>query len=458
MEEKLFALKESLIKEKTSSSNCLSSLKKINVMLNEEPSCVKLLNDWGFMKNQFLYLLNNLELRRLVLIVGTKLLKHSESTLPSVLITKKAGFLFSEILYESLDDPNEIIMFCKEAIIKAQMLVIILYDCGFFILLNSVVSKEAAELYSAIFMHKRYTKNEQVIGKDTEDIMYEIKRKYFDSEIVFGNGDIFLLKEFPLDYTATYQICKNIFDNLYNTSFFDLLDLDLNLNLHLMNYCDWDYLYLCGSLDLKMLIINNEYLAIRIYRKMLDCLKENMIIYLNKIEDNNLIKHIIKILESKDKKIVMECVLILYNYNKFFELNWKLFTENRIRNIFELLEFICNDSCIKDCTGDEQNENCKAKKVLILLSEIYCNVPKEYFYKPSFLILINVWDKIFMKHKCWEFPFFITFYSDIIDFLIKNTHNFARMLFPFKNVRSKRKGSTLKLKDGIDDDVNSSDE
>ncbi|ADM11025.1 uncharacterized protein Eint_020240 [Encephalitozoon intestinalis ATCC 50506] len=454
----LFILNESLVNEGGLSGEHEESLEKIISLTDEDPSLLSLLDDWKFIERNFPYLIRNSKDRQKAFGLAIKILQLPNSRLPVLFMTRKGGFLLSEILYESMESPQYVISFCCEAIKKSSLFPGVLYDCGFFILLNSLVSSETARLYSLIFEYKVYEARGKYEEDRGEGIMHEIKRRHFDSEVVFKDKMHFTFRKPSSLHKVGQPVLKNIFDDIYNTTFFDLLDLGLDKNLHLMNYCEWDYLFLCGSSGLKELVNSGSYLAIRLYRKMLESLGKSSkaILYLDKIEDSDLMIHVAKLLECKDTNIVMECGLVLYNYYYLFDWNLdkKQFNENKIRKIFSLLEYSYVDcSCFQECAYSQSDcsvgglredewmgkcfQDCNTAKILRLLSNIYSFVDKRYFYKPSFLVLMKTWRDVFERHRCWNSAFFTTFFEDMVLFLRSNSYNIARIIFPFKRTRRK---------------------
>lgn len=467
----LFILKESLVTGGRLSLGYKESLEKIVSLTSEDVLLLRFLGGWGFIEKQFPYLIRDSEVRHEAFGLATRILQDPASNIPALFMTRKGGFLLSEALYESMDNPRDIISFCEEAAKKNSLFPGVLYDCGFFILLNSLVCEETARFYSSIFayrMHEAKGKYREVGG---ESMMHEIKRRYFDPEIVFKDRAHLSFKEPPSLHKVGHQALKNIFDDIYNTTFFNMLELGLDKNLDLMNYCEWDYLFLCGSNKLRDLVSSGSYLAIRLYRRMLESLRKctRVGLYLGKVEDEDLMIHIAKFLESKDVHVVMECVLILYNYYQLFSWNLdkKQFNENRIRKIFCLLEYsYSNCSCLQKCIynqfdfpsgiseGEEQKagclNDCNTVKILCLLSNIYALADKRYFYKPSFIVLMKTWNDVFERHGCRNSTFFTDFFADITSFLRANPYNVARIVFPFKKPRKKTKNAIDEKNDDKD--------
>ncbi|AFN82498.1 hypothetical protein EROM_020230 [Encephalitozoon romaleae SJ-2008] len=456
----LFILNESLVTGSRLSPGYKESLEKIVSLTSEDLHLLRFLGGWGFIGKQFPYLIRDSEVRHEAFRLATRILQDPASNLPVLFMTRKGGFLLSEALYESMDNPQDIIRFCEEAAKKNSLLPGVLYDCGFFILLNSLVCEETARFYSSIFAYRMDEAKREYKGVGGGDVMHEIKRRYFDPEIVFKDRAHLSFKEPPSLHKVGHQVLKNIFDDVYNTTFFNMLELGLDKSLDLMNYCEWDYLFLCGSNELRDLVSSGSYLAIRLYRKMLESLRKctRAVFYLGKVEDGDLMMHIAKFLESRDVHVVMECALILYNYYYLF--NWNLdrkqFNENRIRRIFCLLEYSYSDcSCLQKCIysqpdflpgiSEEEEQrtgclnDCNTMKILRLLSKIYALVDKRYFYKPSFIVLMKTWNDVFERHNCWNNTFFADFFTDITSFLRANPYNVARIVFPFKKPRKKTK-------------------
>lgn len=453
----LFILKESLVANGGLSPGYRGSLEKMSLLIEEDPSLLGHLDEWRFVERQLPYFLRRANDRQWGLSLATRILQQPGSKLPGLFMTRKGGFLLSEALYESMDSPQDVISFCEEAAKKSALFVGVLYDCGFFILLNSHVSKETARFYSSVFAYKTYEEKSRHEGARGDDVMYEVRRRYFDPEIVFKDGPWICFKEPPSLHRAGHPVLKRVFDDLYNTTFFNLMDLGLSDNMHLMNYCSWDHLFLCGSPELRQLVIDGNYLAIRLYRMVLEALGrcERPEVYLSKVEDEDLMIQVAKFLECKDSHVAMECGLILYGYYHLFGwgLDRKQFSEVRIRRVFDLLEFSYSScTCLRECVhrppeiqfeGESRREagclrDCNAVKLLTLLSNLYSHVDKRYFYKPSIMVLMKAWYDVLSKHKCWDSDFFMTFFTDMVGLIGTNPYNVARVIFPFKKTRRRK--------------------
>jgi hypothetical protein len=446
----LFILKEQLVRDGDLAPNHRKILRNITALLSEDLSLLGLLYKWDFLEKQVPYLLRNYKSREAGLRIGIEILQLREASVPNLFLTREFGFFVSELLYENLDCCDLLVEFCGAAAQKNALFVNLLYDCGFFILLNAVVDKCVAKFYSAIFSHGRYKADSLARQKCSSDVFYEIQRRYFDPEIVFKDRSQVVLKELPAEHRPLLQIYKNIFDELYSTSFHALLGLGLEMNLHLCNYCAWDYLLLCGSSDLRALVMSSNHLAMRLYRKMLRLALEEPrgAIYYSKIEDGDLMINIARALESKDLLIRMEAALILYHYHEIFDWNidGKTFTEPRIRRIFLLLEHSPSTcGCLRGCLEDESClAECDTSRILLLLSKLYAVAPAEYFYKPSYVVLMNLWHDVFTRHSCMSHPFFRLFFADFAVFLRRNCYNFARIFFPFRRKVRSDKDSAIR--------------
>ncbi|KMV66551.1 hypothetical protein M970_020250 [Encephalitozoon cuniculi EcunIII-L] len=468
----LFILNESLVANGSLSPDHRKCLEKMISLIDEDPVLLGLLDEWRFLERQFPCLLRDSADKHEAVALATRVLQY-RSSLPALFMTRKGGFLLSETLYDSMDDSQGIIAFCEEASKKNSLFPGVLYDCGFFILLNSLVSEETARFYSSIFAYKIHEGEGRHAEGRGEEMMHEIRRRYFDPEIAFTDRGHLSFRKPPSLHRVGHQVLKDIFDDIYNTAFFSLLDLGLDKNLHLMNYCEWDYFFLCGSPELRELVASGNYLAIRLYRRMLEsfgkCTRAGL--HLRKVEDEDLMAHITKLLECKDAHMTMECALVLYNYYQLFgwSLDKRQFSENRIREIFSLLEYsYTNCQCFQECVygrsddsaamGMEDSQrakclvDCNTMKILSLLSNIYSCADKRYFYKPSFLVLMRTWSDVFSRHKCWDCVLFTTFFTDVLELFRANPYNIARIIFPFKRSRRRPKG----IVDEVSDKENSS--
>ncbi|TBU17073.1 hypothetical protein CWI40_020600 [Ordospora colligata] len=506
----LFILKQSLMDKCKSSPECRKVLRKIISIVEEDPSLLNALGEWRFMEREFVYLMGDLECRNELFEIVKQMLSVPSVLLPCSFVTIKGGYFMSELLNNLLNEPEGIIEICEQAIGKNIMFAQMLYDSGFFILLNSIVSEETARLYSVLFAYRISRAHDVCHGKRREDVMYELRRRHFDPEIVFQEDNVVVLKEPPCMHKKGLKLHRDVFDSLYNTSFFDLISLGIEMNLHLLNFCDWDYSAIYDSKELRELVMAGNYLGIRLYRRILQHLNRlsSAVLHLDKIEDADLMIEICKLLETKDKCLVMECALIIYNYYELFE--WKIdkryFGEVRIRKIFGLLEFCrSNCRCLDQCKLDSANEkyvnglnehgimckpelnqdmrmmngnsfnkygmtneneinqdrmmsennlnedasescfiDCEARMIICLLSRLYIDVDKRYFYKPSYLALMREWKRIFCRHKCLNMRFLDIYFYDMIEFIGRNCYNVARILFPFKKARKRKEAAADK--------------
>ncbi|KAH9412077.1 hypothetical protein HK407_02g03010 [Ordospora pajunii] len=476
MKEALFILKQSLMDGCKPSPKCRKILRKIISIVQEDPGLLNALGEWGFLEKEFICLLGNLECRGELFEIGKQMLGVPSIGLPCSFVTIKGGYFMSELLNKLLDEPNGIIEICEQAIGKNLMFAQMLYDAGFFILLNSIVCEETARLYSVLFAYRISNTQNVCHRKRRDDVMYELRRRHFDPEIVFQEDNVFVFRDPPSMHIRGLKLHQDVFDSLYNTSFFDLVSLGIEKSLHVLNFCDWDYSAIYGSKELRELVIAGNYLGIRLYRKTLQHLSRlsSAVLHLDKIEDADLMIEICKLLESKDKCVVMECALIIYNYYELFE--WKIdkrhFGELRIRKIFGLLEFCRSDcACLQQCKLENAKEKCRdsfnedsmmcdnglsqdanescfsdcdARMILCLLSRLYLDVDKRYFYKPSFLVLMREWERVFCRHKCLHMRFLTMYFCGMVEFIGKNCYNVARILFPFKKVRRRKEISGVK--------------
>lgn len=509
----LFILKESILEntsnEKRPSRNAKSYLTQISNILRQFPNHAHNLYKWGFLTNELLYALRT-NLFKISLDIMVQILREVRQ-IPDFYLTKKFLFFICEKLYHSMgnntydlyDDINnnkssdqsassDIIIFVTEIISIDRMATCILYDLGFFILINSIVTHESCILYNTVFKDIFYYQalNSIKNRKSEPEAMYEIKRNIFDPEVIFREKDIIELKKPILKYK------RGIFEKIYNecTNLRHFMELSIKDSLDLVLYKRIPFI----NDDLDMLIRDKNEKAIKIYRRGLEE---------GGVPDGSYNTILLQSLD--DKKLRLDAALILYYFMDILK-DYKGFTEGRIRDIFECLEYHCEHECVRNNLVIEYVNNsdkidnprvssvydldtldndisfgsmkdmsfdtpcdikrpklshqtpteeihpvdinrCNRIRILKLLKELYGKVNREYYYKPSYLILMRSQ----LGHCPEEQPFIDQFFRDFIYHITRHKNSLARVMFPSNHrVRSQNDGKKLiELKP----DMNSSD-
>jgi hypothetical protein len=424
-----------------------------------------------------------------------------------------------EIINISLDVPKIIMSFIKELILIKRSVCSILNDLSFFELANSCISLETVEMFNAVFKDISFPyKNQSETAKNiwVQDGLYEVRRPLFDPEIVFRNKNLFV------PHSLIENLCSGVFDKIYNKclnlvdfadiSFIDLIDMLLYKKIS----------YFSSELELLLLEGKNPK-AFLFYRRSLE---------IDSVPNEMFINCLVKAIENSE--LCRNAVICLFYYlevdefkNNYIKIK-KLFTESKIRAIFECLEFNCGHECLEvenhdvksyinanrsnikkeeelnicvmqssfdsnlaesqifgntyedrvfqppsdilqnrtaersilNCFSefgnfrdlDEKNEkpnlndknSCERNRILQLIKHLYSIVRKEFFYKPSYLILLS----FTLSHIPEEYEFISGFFKDFLIFCKKDSKNIARIILP-ANIKEK-KIKTRKIE--MDDD------
>lgn len=335
----LFILKESLVSCGSIASNALSYLSQIFNMLEDFPSYAHSLARWGFLTKEALYALRTTHLFPLAIRVITQILQVARQV-PELYLTKKFVFFVTDRLYASLrrggavhqtpPSGRDIVLFVTEIISIDKTAVRPFYDAGFFILANTMVTYESCALYNTTFRGIfHYSALCAPSPREyTADALYEIQRKFFDAEIVFREKEIIELKK-PLRRYRT-----GVYESVYGgcTNMRHFMELDVKECLDMMLYRR--IVFMNDSLDLLIREKNSK--AIAFYRRSLEE---------GAVPDTGYVLVLQQALENKE--IRMDAAISLYYLADAFS-SCKGFTEQRIRCIFECLEYHCEPECNND--------------------------------------------------------------------------------------------------------------
>ncbi|KAI5151304.1 hypothetical protein ENBRE01_2045 [Enteropsectra breve] len=444
--DELFRLKKSLIHEELPAKNAETFLKSIVELLEERPARALVLYQWNILDEEIIYLLRS-RFFKTALALATTIIE-SVKKVPESYVTKRFAFYITEKLYKSMEDSPRIILNFAKAVFKTdRSAVAVFYDVGFFVLANGVISYETCELYNTVFdslffppanISLENRNKERLIDSNTLlpaegsiEPMFEINRKRFDPEVLFRTKAILELKNPKKTYKA------GVYDKIYNdcTNIRLLADLSCKDLFNMLLYKRMTFM----NEDLDLLILENNPTAIDFYRKTL----EN-----GGPSDSRYVNVLVEGLEKKESHI--SAAVCLY-YLMDGITNFGKFKQETIARIFQVLENSCEAECAKNMQSKNENSLCKEvedstmdilrgismgcddeinsctrERVIALLAHLYKNVFHEYFFKPSFLILLRANH----SHCESQMAFIKQHYVDFYGYLKASTSNVARVLFP----------------------------
>lgn len=239
---------------------------------------------------------------------------------------------------------REIVVFIKILIEARRQVVSILFDIGFFDLSNVVIAAETAQMFNAVFEGVTYTNKScgEVRKKPWEqDGLYEIRRTLFEPEVVFRSRDILVPKRLVQRFKA------GVFHEIYKqcTSIRDFADLGVRDFMDALLYKR--IVYMSDDLDVLLLEGKNPKI-LRFYRRSLEE---------GSVPSRGYLSSLIKALD--DRKLSREACIALYYFIDLIT-DFRLFTEDRVRRIFENLEYVCEHECTLD--GDDAEKSLQTKK------------------------------------------------------------------------------------------------
>lgn len=568
----LYFLKCSLVKNGKFTTDSASFFDQISNLLDAHPELCAPLLKWKFLEKELLYFLRDKKFKESIGI-ATKILVECKKA-PDLYFTKKFLFFITEKLYcaligkeeiEGMQEPSgglgsikdslptdfvemnaidkledlrssqldeykfssmpdlvpsvperinysvvkSIMIFVTELIsIRRTAAVQILYDLSFFELANVCICVETAVMFNSVFkgVSFPYSKPTTSNGEHwIQDGLYEVHRNLFEPEIIFRNKDLFtpqtVLEHLAAGvYDKVYQQCTNILD-FADMAFTDCFDILLYKRIPYFTQ------------DLENLIFEgkNEK-AFRLYRRSLES---------GAITNKMLINPLIKAIDSSELR--REAAISLFYFIGELE-STKLFTEVRIRKIFECLEYNCEHECIVRTEGlriagyaasqprekkeveeiptlehsfdsnqisshifgntadkglyeepevsikqkkrsvleaFSEFENdfeaapectvrshiCERRRILFLIKHLYGILPREIFFKPSYLILFAVT----LTHVPEEKAFITAYFNDFVGYCTGDTKNIARVFLPAVTKSREPKTREYKIEDSCSD-------
>ncbi|KAF9763466.1 hypothetical protein NGRA_1251 [Nosema granulosis] len=362
-------LKSQIIVDDALSDDYEEILRELFTLINENKTLLRHLEKSNFMNETLLLTLRFDKSYDLGLQFITEMIEMG-AKIPVYFYSKNFVHFITEKLYEQMDDCSTNIEFSTALIKRERTFISSFEECGYFVLVNSLISEKTCKLYSQIFagyecisksdgdlLENSVNKNQRNKVSINEDVMFEIQRKNFDSEIVFRESGLIKFKPRKTSFKQGGGLLDRLFRALYDTNFYSLLECCLPSFVDVLSYksvkCDW----LLDDSSFMDLVFSGNLSALRVLRNIiLDC-KNNGIA---KLEAINFLSMIVKLLEDKSRNVVFETTMCICAFlNRAQCENYKIFTEKRIRCIFSLLEFCCVDcSCnFKFCSEIKHSDS-----------------------------------------------------------------------------------------------------
>lgn len=383
--EDMYILKYSLLENGKLTSKSFSYLLQIENILSEFPELSKALYEWKFLENEILYFLRS-EYFEIALRLITKIISLVDKA-PALYFTKKYLFFITERLYSAMggegrckdensfylshsqisgteipfiekmendtsmgsilkidNDPlddisaitgvnqltRQIMLFIKKLIELDKSVIMTLHDILFFELANVCICIETAQMFNSIFTNITfidYKISTKSLAPWQKDGLYEVRRPYFDPEVFFRDGNIFC----PI--TPVENLKSGIFKQIYDqcTNLKNFADLSLKDITDAMLFKRILY----TSEELEVLVLEGkDPKIIKFYRRCLEVGATPEKAYMN-----------VLIKAVDDPKLSRDASIALYYFIDYI-LDFKLFTEDRIRKIIQNLEYHCEHECI----------------------------------------------------------------------------------------------------------------
>lgn len=534
----LYVFKNSLISNSELTPNAFSCLNQIESMLTQFPELASKLYEWKFLEKEALYFLRT---NRYIqsLRIATEIISNLKKA-PQMYFSKKFLFFITEKLYFAMggtsiykkepqpeillassmqqtrgmlidgeDEPKisydlvkPIMKFIKALISIDRSVSKVLYDTSFFILANACICVETAEMFNQIFVDIVFS--DMIENKDektpwTQDGLYEIRRQFFEPEVIFRNRNIFCPK------SNLYNLKSGVYKLIYDgcTNIRDFADLSLLSTIDLLLYNK--ILYMNDEIEPLILEAKNPKI-IKYYRRYLEA---------GGIPEKGYLKALIKAIDNSETS--RDATITLYYFREFIEES-KSFTETRVRTIIQNLEYLCNYECKMNegCVFNTKNismnkqaseicsfnsnmcsnvifgetmneglyntpketpkqpvprsiledfsefdidiienqktkqvdstEDCERYRIIKLIEHIYTLTDKKYFFKPTYLILF----RSILDHLPSESKFVSMFFTDFVDFIGINDMNISKVFMPVNKTAKRAKMREIQFDDDSD--------
>ncbi len=384
---------------------------------------------------------------------------------------------------------------------------IVLYEIGFFKLINGIISSSVLKLYNSIFnqvFHEPHPRDDNVGVKSDliTGAVYQINRRYFEPEIILKEIPLFLYKKGVTARNNNYReweegrdkvssgdvipnknirleggsdtnknICcseggNDIFESIWNEINLDtLMDLGWEDVLNVMNYkSDGMGRLPYGFMD-KMREMNYVSCGKKGGQEEKMAREQNEIFgsiikyYKNYIVNNDdedvdgkgeewVTKFFIsKLIQCNNRLIQNDILIILSHFTE--KIDCKIFwDEGMIERVAEGLEYYCNCSHNHNNHNNHNNyynKDCGLACVLFLFKHIF-NKNVDSFYKPTYLILLSQ----ARRHLPLFHEFIDYYYEGFIDFIKRDRYNIARALIG-RIVETRGKGVVTYERDSMSD-------
>ena len=346
----LFSLKERVLSvdsngRRVVAQDAAECLQQILEMIGDLPKITACLVKWKFIEGDLPFLLRTVHCRAALALLAA-VVKQTGS-IPHFYLTKPFLFFITERLYArlklklagaasaSLDNlsADDIIEFVATLVSVSPLILQPLYNSGFFILANLVLSHAVCALYNTIFKGIFLPTElfESTATPLSPEALFEIRRRFFLPEIIFRDKEIIRLKQLDQQYKG------GIYQTIYNecTSMRHLMDMDVLLCINMLAYKPTVFM----NEDFAILIREKGADAIRAYRRTLEA---------GALPDASFSTPLLQALESGDT--LLDATLALF-YSMGEEKSFRGFSEARIRQIFSTLEFQCSAECPRSSDG-----------------------------------------------------------------------------------------------------------
>ncbi|KAL6122504.1 hypothetical protein NUSPORA_00422 [Nucleospora cyclopteri] len=478
LKEFLTYAKTNIYKNKKISKNSANLLKSIHEILldNQQNHAIFtavleiLLPKKG--KRAFLEILQNCLLCDQTFKITVRILKivlENTKILPSSLYSKNFIFFLNEKIFQNLihlysneqidqiDDTNLIkilseknqVQISQNNIIRDLISLVrvileiernslsIVYSTGFFDLISSVVIKETAEVFNAVFQGVEVKNPRQTPQKDAfyndlyknykDGAVFEIQRKCFSPEVIVKNKIVFRFKSIPEKFQNN-DFHDKIYNNLKLTVFKELIEFYVEDMLHVLNYSSCNYFSeeIINFIISKFSSAKNKGNPInsvkqRKYEKCQDIkILENLSLYYRKYVENGNSLHegLLKlfIANMNISPVIATSTILISYYSDLYGLNQAELFNIDIKSLFRTLEY------------NHPTED--LLKILTVLKKIY-QKQSICFFKPTYLMLIR-----YNLVKVEEFDeicgFLFEYFSDFIDFVKNDTTILYKMMLKEK--------------------------
>lgn len=373
----------------------------------------------------------------------------------------------SELVHRYLDKDLQRIIELFTFLVKKDKnlyLLSLLFELGYFSLINCVNTREVFSFYNAIFSFKVKAKKsaaalfdviegevpvEGAYTRTTRSMgLVEISRKQFDAEVIVNKKVLMKFRRFNEKYQSANAIHDRIAEEVgkyalpMNTVSFSTCYNDCDTEaegglkpFHFLNYQCIGFLS-----DIKDLPSIQGY--INLMKNVAMATSKPMLFkILYKPE-------VVKMF--KNKEFELKGIDLLYVVNElhkeiemdFADIIYKM-SESDIRFLMRSLEYSEHTPCAR---GACDLEGSLHYKVLILLRDVAKTSKDELFFKISYLILLRAIKLILHEHQCSTKDVLLEIVETVCKIIFlnlrRNPYNFARVMFSYKKPKKEKKEGT----------------